>query len=69
MLCWGAFSEWGKECVAFSFAYKCGQYVIYESLPTIATQIAQDARIKIVDAPLMPIFRMWQELRLPFFWW
>jgi len=55
---WHSFSRWGRECVAFSFANKGGQYVFYEYLQPIATQITQDARPEIVDAPLMLISRM-----------
>jgi len=44
--------------VAFSFAYEGGQYLSYEYLQAITTQITQDARPEIVDAPLMLIFMM-----------
>jgi len=52
MLCWRSFPEWGREHVVFSFAYKGGQYLIYEWPQPIATQITQDARPKFIDSPL-----------------
>ena len=52
MLCWRSFSEWGREHVAHSFAYKASQYLSYEWPQQIAMQITQDARPKILDAPL-----------------
>jgi len=38
--------------VALSFAQKASLYHIYEWLQPIATQITNDARPEIVDAPL-----------------
>jgi len=38
--------------VALSFAYKASQHRIYEWLQSIAMQITNDARPKILDAPL-----------------
>ena len=58
--CRHLFSELGKEHVAFSFGYKGGQYLIYECLHPIPTQITQDARTNIVDTPLTLIFSMGQ---------
>jgi len=52
MLCWRSFSEWGRECVALSFAYKGGEYRIFEWPHPIAPQITQDAWPNIVDAML-----------------
>jgi len=49
--CWRSFSEWGKERVALSFPYKASQYFIDEWLQQIATQITNDVRTKIIDAP------------------
>jgi len=43
---WCTFSERGRECVTFSFASKCGLYLIYERLHPIATQITHDAKTK-----------------------
>jgi len=60
MLCWRSFSEWVREHVTFSFAYKGGCYLNYEYLQPIATQIAYYARPKIVDAPLTLIFTIGQ---------
>jgi hypothetical protein len=57
-LCWHLFSEWGKERVASSFAYIGGQYFIYKYHQPITTQINQDARPTIGNAPLTPIFRI-----------
>jgi len=49
---WRSFSEWGREHVALSCAYKANQYRIYEWRQPIATQITNDARPRIIDAPL-----------------
>jgi hypothetical protein len=57
---WRSFSEWGRECVTSSFAYKDRLYRIYECLHPIATQITRDARPKIIDSPLTLICRMGQ---------
>ena len=67
-LSWHSFSRWGKECVAFSFAIEGGQYLSYDYLQPIATQITQDARPKIVDAPLTLISRMGQGACLSISW-
>jgi len=45
-------------CVALCFAYKAGQYLSYDYLQPMGTQITQDARPKIIDAALMLISRM-----------
>jgi len=66
--CWHSFSQWGRQCVTVSFAYKCSLYLIYEGLHPIATQITQDARPKIIDSPLTLIVRMWQGVCLTCFW-
>jgi len=57
---WCSYSEWGREPVALSSAWKASQYHIYEWRQPITTQITNDARPKLVDAPLMLIFRMGQ---------
>jgi hypothetical protein len=67
-LCWRSFSEWGRECVTFSFAYNCSLYLIYEHLHPIAAQMTQGARPKIIDSPLTLIFRMVQRPVLTSFW-
>ena len=67
-LCWRSFSEWGRECVTFSFAYKCSLYLIYKHLHPIATQITQDARPKIIDSPLTLVLRIGQGVFLTCFW-
>jgi len=54
-LWWRSFPEWGRECVALSFAYKAIQYRIVEWPRLIATWITNDARPNIFDAPLMLI--------------
>jgi hypothetical protein len=61
-----SYSWLGMERIAFTFAIKGGQYLIYKCLQPIATQITQDARYTINDAPLMPISRMWQGAGLSF---
>jgi len=45
----------GQEGIIISFAYKDGQYFLYDWLQPIAHQIIQDAGPKIVDIPLMLI--------------
>jgi len=57
---WCSSSGWGRECVAFVFAPTGGQYLIYRCFQPIASEISQDARAKIIDVPLMLIFRMGQ---------
>jgi len=66
-LSWRSFSRWGRECVTSSFAFKEGQYLSYDYLQPIATQITQDARPKIVDPVLMLISRMGQATCLSIF--
>ena len=48
----------GQEGIIISFAYKDGQYFLYDWLQPIAHQIIQDAGPKIVDIALMLIFRL-----------
>ena len=60
--------EWCREPVAFSFAYNCGLYLMYECLHPIATQFTQDARPTIIDGLLTLIFRMGQGTCLCCFW-
>jgi len=57
MLCWCLSLEWGREHVALSVAYKASQYRIYRWPQPITTQITNDARPKIIDAPLTLILR------------
>jgi len=57
---WRSYWEWGRERVALSFAYKSSQYHIYEWPQPMATQINNDARLKIAEAPLTLIFSMGQ---------
>jgi hypothetical protein len=52
------FSEWGRECVSSSFAYKGSLYLIYDPLHPIATQNTQHARPEIIDLRWTLIFRM-----------
>jgi len=59
-LCWWSFLGWGRERAAIIFAPKGGQYLIYGCLQPITSGITQDARPKIIDAPLTVIFRMGQ---------
>jgi len=47
-----SFAGWGRECVAFVFALKGGQYLINECLQSIATDITQDEKLNISDATL-----------------
>jgi len=65
---WRSFSEWVRECVTFSFAYKSSLYLIYERLHPIATQITQGARPKIIESLLTLIFRMGQGAVFTCFW-
>jgi len=65
---WRSFSEWGRECVTSSLAYRGSRYIIYERLYLIATQITQGARPKIIDSLLTVIFRMGQGAVLACFW-
>ena len=67
-LCWRLFSQWGRECVTFSSAYKGSLYLIYERLHPIATQITQGASPKVIDSLLTLIFRMGQRAVLTCFW-
>jgi len=54
-LCWRSFSEWGSDCVAFSFAYKGCQYVGYAYHPPNHFSITVLTRLEIVDALMMLI--------------
>ena len=55
-----SFSRWGRERVAFTFAYKGGQYLNYDYLQPMPALRIQDGRPKIVDTPLTLISRMGQ---------
>jgi len=50
--CWCWISEWGRERETGSFAYEASQYCMYEWSQPIAMQITNDARPKIIHAPL-----------------
>jgi len=50
MLCSLLLSEWAKQHVTLSFAYKGGQYLSYKSLQPITTWIDQDATPSNVNA-------------------
>ena len=56
-----SFAGWGRECVAFVFALKGGQYLINECLQSIATDITQDEKLNISDATLTLILWMGQR--------
>jgi len=60
MLRWRSFSGWGIEHDAIVFALEGSQYLVYEWLQPIATEVTQDAQQTIIDAPLTHIFRMRQ---------
>jgi len=51
-LCWHSISEWGRDRETRSFAYKARQSCISEYSQPIAMPITNDARPKIIDAPL-----------------
>jgi len=67
-LSWPSFSRWVRECVVSSFVFKGGQYLSYDYLEPIATQITHDVRPQIVDAPLKLISRMGQGACISIFW-
>jgi len=57
-LCWCLLSEWGRECVAFSFAYSARQYLIHERPQPITTQITHDAEQKLLTLRLRSFCHM-----------
>jgi len=61
---WCSFSRWCRKHIAVVFASKASQYIIYIYLQPVAPWITQDAKPKLVDAPLTLIFTMWQGLYL-----
>ena len=65
---WRSFPRWGRERVASSFAYRGGEFLTYDNLQPLATQIDHDARPKIVDAPWMLTSRMGQWSCLSIGW-
>jgi len=67
-LIWPSFSRWGRECDASAFAYEGGQYLSYDYLQPMPTLITQDARPKIIDAPLTLISMMGQGAFVYIFW-
>jgi len=52
-----SFSHWGRKCFSFHFANKGSQYFVYDTLQTVAPQISQDTRPRIVAGPLTLILR------------
>jgi len=68
MLIWCSFSRWVREQVASAFACKGGQYNSYHYLQPMDAQITQDARPRILDAPLMLISRMGLGAFVYIFW-
>jgi len=77
-LCRRSISQWGRERETRSVANKGSQYPIYEWSQLIAKQITNDARPKIIDAPLTLIFAIgvstlwyhlfWCNISLMVFW-
>jgi len=59
-LCWRSFSGWGNIYDMHCCSGKGRHSIVYESLPQSNTWISQDARPKIVHAPLTLIFRIGQ---------
>ena len=57
-LCWRSFSAWGCYRLAVTFAYTGGQYVRYGQQRANHFPINRLTRPKIIDSPLMLIFRM-----------
>jgi len=53
-----SFSRWGNKDIVHCFDLKCRHYIVYELLPQSNIYINKDEIPKIVDAPLMLIFRM-----------
>jgi len=70
--CWHSFSWWGDIYVMRCFGWKGCHYLIYKLLPHSNTLIGQDAKPKIVDAPLTFIFIMqqgvWRYRLCPWRW-
>jgi len=58
MLRWRSFSQGGTDSTACLFGDKGCQYAVYNSVQQFTTQITNDAKPKIVDAPLTHIFMM-----------
>jgi hypothetical protein len=56
-LCGHSFSEAGSDYTAYLFADKGCYYAMYNSLQQFRTQITNDAKPKIVETPLIVIFR------------
>jgi hypothetical protein len=57
-LCCYSFSKWGRKHAPIPSFYQGDQCFIYDCLQPITTQIAQDARPKIVGALLVLIFKI-----------
>jgi len=60
MLCWRSFSWWGNIDVMHCFNWKGHHNFVYEGLPQRDSEITQDARPNIFEAPLTLMFRMGQ---------
>lgn len=69
MLCWCSAAGRIREHVTVVFVLKGCQYLINGCLQPIGTEITKDAKLKIVDTPLMLIFRMEQWPWCCHFWW
>jgi len=61
-LCSCSFLKWGLELVAFSSAYKDGQYLISKWLQPFSTQITKDTSPKF-DEALLTLIVPWVYLR------
>jgi len=57
---WPIANTRGKKDVMHRFAWKGSKYIVYLLLPPINTYITQDAKPKMIDAPLTAIFGMGQ---------
>jgi len=55
---WNSFWRSGREGIAICFAYKGGQWFLYDCLQPIGGVNTQDAWPIIIDAPLTLIFKM-----------
>jgi len=65
---WRSFAWWGTERVVSVCAYNGGQYLGYDYLQPMPALITQDARPKIINAPLTLISRMGQGAFVYIFW-
>jgi len=67
-LYWSSFSEWGSDCVVYSFAKKGRQYAHYGYFRPRHHSITMLTRLKIVDAQLRLIFWMGHGAWYYYFW-